>query len=124
MVESQAMPLGREDYKYPKGSFYLVVEGSSFFLQQLLYKHSFGANKGGFLFPYVREIPGDPAKTPERQKKKKCLELHFSTEGLRALSSCPNYSFVFILVVAIIVLWLKIPLGVNFKPLVARTGLK
>lgn len=71
MVESQAMPLGREDYKYPKGSFYLVVEGRSFFLQQLLYKHSFGANKGGFLFPYIREIPGDPAKTPERQKKKK-----------------------------------------------------
>lgn len=87
----------------------------------MLYKHSFGANKEGFLFLYVREIPVDPAKTPERQK---CLELHFSTEGLHTLSSCPNYSFVFILVVAIIVLLLKIPFCVNFKLLVARTGLK
>lgn len=98
MVESQAMPLGREDYKYPKGSFYLVVEGRSFFLQQLLYKHSFGANKGGFLFPYVREIPGDPAKTPERQKKKKKPRITFlyrrpsRTVKLSKLQLCFHFS--------------------------------
>lgn len=40
------------------------------------------------------------------------------------LSSCPNYSFVFILVVAIIVLLLKIPFCVYSKPSVARTVLK
>lgn len=63
----------------------------------------------------------DLAEPPKRQK---FFELHLSAESLHTLSSCPNYSFVFILVAAIIVLLLKIPFCVNSKLLVARTVLK
>lgn len=88
----------------------------------MLYKHNFGANKEEFsFFLYVREIPIDSA---ECLKSEKSFEFHLITQGLHTLSSCPNYSFVFILVVAIIVLLLKIPFCVYSKLSVARTVLK
>lgn len=56
-------------------------------------------------------------------KNEKSFELHFFKQGLHT-SSCPDYSFVFILVVAIIVLLLKIPFCVYSKLSVAWTVLK
>lgn len=97
------------------------MEGRSAFFRSCCTNTALEPIKKDSCFLYVMEIPMDSAKMPERQK---CFEECFSTEGLHILSSCPNYSFVFILLVAIIVLLLKIPFCVNSKPSVARTVLK
>lgn len=93
MVESQAMPLGREDYKYPKGSFYLVMEGRSSFFSSCCTNTALEQIKKGSYFYTLGRYPWIQQKRPKDRNALNYISLQKAFTHCQAVQIIALFSF-------------------------------